>query len=63
MGLEVLSWFHFVNLKQGLLYVIRLKNGLASHHPLLAPRATTVSDFINKECSTHHERIRNLSFK
>ena len=26
-----------VDLKQGLLYVVRLKNGLASHHPLFGP--------------------------
>ncbi|MDA9272127.1 tyrosine-type recombinase/integrase [bacterium] len=31
-----LRWSH-VDLKQGLLYVVRLKNGLASHHPLFGP--------------------------
>ena len=31
-----LRWSH-VDLKQGLLYVVRLKNGLASQHPLFGP--------------------------
>ena len=31
-----LRWSH-VDLKQGLLYVFRLKNGSASHHPLFGP--------------------------
>lgn len=31
-----LRWSN-VDLKQGLLYVVRLKNGIASHHPLFGP--------------------------
>ncbi len=31
-----LRWTH-VDLKQGLLYVVRLKNGIASQHPLFGP--------------------------
>jgi len=31
-----LRWSH-VDLKQGLLYVVRLKNGIASQHPLFGP--------------------------
>lgn len=34
--LIALQWLH-IDLKQGLLYVIRRKNGLSTHHPLFGP--------------------------